>query len=43
MRIGVLKVELRLVDEELDGLRALGGGDAGEKGDGFDLYRLVEL
>jgi hypothetical protein len=43
VRIRIRKVELRLVDEQLDRLGPLGWGDAGEERDGFDLDRLVEL
>lgn len=43
VRIRIRKVELRLVDEQLDRLRPLGWGDAGEERDGLDLDRLVEL
>jgi hypothetical protein len=43
VRIRIGKIELRLVDEQLDRLGPLRGGDAREEGDGFDLDGLVEL
>ena len=43
MRIRIAKVELRSVDEQLDGLGTLSGGDGTEERDRLDLDRLSEL